>query len=95
MVLPVGRGVLAGGALVVLDVASAHGGARVYIFKPGEDVRGAAADGVGHHVEAAAMAHGKNDPGDAAGGRDFKGAVEVRDEDGQAFEREAFGAEVA
>ena len=80
---------------MVLDVAAAEDAARVDVFELGEDLGGGAADGVGHDVEAAAMAHGDDgavDAGWSCGGEDL---VEEWDEDGEAFEREALGAEVA
>ena len=57
MTSPFGRAVLAGCADVVLHVAAAHGAARIDVLELGEDLGGRAADGVGHHVQAAAMAH--------------------------------------
>ena len=58
--LAVGGAELAGGAHVVLDVAAAEGGCGVDVFEVGEDFAGLAADGVGHDVEAAAVAHGED-----------------------------------
>ena len=81
-----GRGVLAGGAHVVLDVAAAEDGARIDVFKLGEDFGGRTADGVGHDVEAAAMRHGEERAGDSGGGCGSEDLVEKRNEDGEAFE---------
>ena len=93
--MAVGGGVVAGGAHVVLDVAAAEDGARVDVFELGEDLGGRAADGVGHDVEAAAVAHGEDGARDAVVGGGGEELIEKRDEDGEAFEREALGAEVA
>lgn len=90
-----GRGVLAGGSHVVLDVAAAEDGARVDVFEFGEDLGGGAADGVGHDVEASAMRHGDDGAGDSGGRCGGEDLVEEWDEDGEAFEGEALGAEVA
>ncbi len=90
-----GRGVLAGGSGVVLDVAAAEDAARVDVFELGEDLGGRAADGVGHDVEASAMRHGDDGTRDSSwryGGKDL---IEKWDEDGETFEGEALGAEVA
>ena len=54
-----------------------------------------AADGVDHDVEAAAVAHGEDGAVDAEFGGGGEELVEERDEGGEAFEREALGAEVA
>ncbi len=93
--LAVGGGEVAGGAHVVLDVAAAHGGLGVDVFELGEDFLGLAADGVDHDVEAAAVAHGEDGARDAVLGSGGEELVEERDENGEAFEREALGAEVA
>ena len=90
-----GGAVGAGGSHVVFDVASAEGGAWVDVFELGEDLFGGAADGVGHDVEAAAVAHGEDGLGDAVGGALGEDGVEEGDEGGEAFEGEALGAEVA
>ncbi len=90
-----GRGVLAGGSGVVLDVAAAKDAAWVDVFELGEDLGGGAADGVGHDVEAAAMRHGEDRAGDARCRCGSEDLIEERDEDGEAFEGEALGAEIA
>ena len=90
-----GRGVVAGGSHVVLNVAAAEDGARVDVFEAGEDLGGRAADGVGHDVEAAAMRHGDDGAGDSGGRGCGEDLIEKRNEDSEAFEREALGAEVA
>jgi hypothetical protein len=87
--------VLAGGAKVILHVAAAQHAARVDIFELCEELGGRAADGVDHDVEASAMAHGEHGRLDAEGRARCQQLVEERDEDGEAFEREALGAEVA
>ena len=94
-VWPLGDGVLAGGAHVVLDVAAAQVLRGIDVFELGEDLGGRAADGVGHDVEAAAMAHGEDGARDAVVGGGGEDLIEERDEDGEAFEGEALGAEVA
>ncbi len=93
--LACGRFVFAGGSHVVLDVASAENAAGVDVFKLGEDLGGRAADGVGHDVEAAAMRHGYDGARYSGGGGGGEDLVEEWDEDGEAFEGEALGAEVA
>ncbi len=90
-----GGGEVAGGADVVLDVSAAEGGAGVDVFELGEDFRGVAADDVGHDVEAAAVAHAEDAGGDAGVGGGGEELVEKGDKGGEAFEREALGAEVA
>jgi hypothetical protein len=47
-------------SVVILDVASAHGGARVNILELGENLAGATVDGIDDDVEAAAMAHSED-----------------------------------
>ena len=69
--------------------------ARVDVFKLGEDLGGRAADGVRHDVEAAAMRHGDDRAGDSGGRSSGEDLIEKRNEDGEAFEGEALGAEVA
>ena len=91
----VGGGVFAGGAHVVLHVATAEGAAWVDVFKLGKDLGGGAADGVAHDVEAAAMRHGNEGAGDSGVGGCCEDLIEKWDEDGEAFEGEALGAEVA
>ncbi len=86
---------IAGGADVVFDVATAEGAAGIDVFELGEDVAGGAADGVDHDVEAAAVAHGEDGAADAEVGGGGEELVEEGDEDGEAFEGEALGAEVA
>ncbi len=93
--LAVGGGEVAGGAHVVLDVAAAHGGLGRDVFELREDLFGLAADGVDHDVEAAAVAHGEDGAIDAVLGGGGEELVEKRDEDGEAFEGEALGAEIA
>ncbi len=93
--LAVGGGEVAGGAHVVLDVTATHGGLGINVFELGEDFFGRAADGVDHDVEAAAVAHGEDGAGDAVLGSGGEELVEEWDEDGEAFEGEALGAEVA
>ena len=91
----IGGVVLAGGADVVFDVAAAEDAARVDIFKFREDLGRQAADGVGHDVETPAVAHAEDGAGDSVGGAGVEHLIEKGDEDGEAFEREALGAEVA
>ncbi len=91
-----GEGVkAAGGADVVFDVSAAEGGARVDVLELGEDLGGGPADDVGHDVEAAAMAHAEDAGGGAVVGGGGEELIEKGDEGGEAFEREALGAEVA
>ena len=79
---------------MVLDVTAPQDAAWVGIFELGKDVGGRLADGVGHHVQASAMAH--PDHGllcpEAAGV--VQDLVEKGDEDSDAFERETLGAEI-
>ncbi len=93
--LAVGGGEVASGAHVVLDVAAAHGGLGVDVLELGEDFFGLAADGVDHDVEAAAVAHREDGTPNAVVGGGGEELVEERDEDGEPFQREALGAEVA
>src|ERR1700737_3212982 len=90
-----GGGVFAGGSHVVLHIAAAEGAAWVDVFKLREDLGWSAADGVGHDVEAAAVRHcdeGAGYSGCGGGGEDL---IEKWNEDGEAFERESLGAEIA
>jgi hypothetical protein len=89
-----GRGVVAGRAYMVLDVAAAEDAARVDVFEFGEDLCGRAADGVGHDVEAAAVRHGEERTGYSGSGGSGEDLIEKRDEDGEAFKRKSFGAEI-
>jgi hypothetical protein len=92
---PVGGMEFAGGSHVVLDVATTQHAAGVDIFEACEDLCRRTADDVGHHVQAAAVAHGQDrcvDPEGRAGGED---GVEKGDESREAFEWETLGAEVA
>jgi len=89
-----GRGEVAGGAGVVLHVAAAHGAARVHILKLGEDLMRSAADGVDHHVEPTAMAHGEDRAVDAILRRGGEELVEEGNQNGESLQREAFGAEI-
>ena len=91
----VGRAELTSGAHVVLDIAAAEDAARVDILETSEDFGGRAADGVGHYVQAAAMAHSKDCRVDAEGRAECEHCIEERDQDGEALERKALGAEVA
>jgi len=91
----VGRAVLSGCAHVVFHVAAAEDAARVDVLEAGEDLAGRAPDGVGHDVEAAAVAHRKHRGVDAERGAGREDAVEEGNQDGEAFKREALGAEVA
>src|SRR5882757_7901332 len=93
--LAVGRGVFAGGSHVVFHVAAAEGAARVDVLEFCEDLGWGAADGVGHDVETAAMRHGEEGAGYSGCGRGSEYLVEKWDEDGEAFEREPLGAEIA
>ncbi len=86
---------VAGGAGVVFDVASSEGGAGVNVFELGKDVAGGSVDGVDHNVEAAAVAHGEDRAVDAELGCGGEELVKERDQDGEALEGEALGAEVA
>ena len=86
---------LASGAHVILDVAAAHGGARVDIFEFGEDLKRVTADRVGHDVEPAAVAHGKERTRYAVFGSRGEELIEEGNERREAFERETLGAEVA
>ena len=90
----IGRGVVAGCAHVVFHVASAENAARVDIFKAREDIRGGAADGVCHHVEAAAMAHGEHGGVGAERRGGVEECVEKRNEDGEAFQGKTLRPEI-
>ena len=85
----------AGGSHVVLHVAAAEDAARVDVFELGEDVGGGFAEGVDHHVEASAMAHAQDGALRAELGGAVEQLVEEGDEGGDAFQREALGAEIA
>ena len=52
------RGVDARSADVILHVACAEHAAGIHVFEAGDDLMRGLAGDVGHHVQAAAMAHG-------------------------------------
>ena len=89
------RDVFAGGAHVVLHVAAAEDAARVDVFEAGEDFLRRTLREVGHDVEAAAMAHAHDEFDGAERGGGVEHLIKERDQGGDAFEREALGAEVA
>ncbi len=93
--LAVGGDEIAGRAGVILYVATSHGAAWIDVFELGEDFFGGAVDGVDHDVEAAAVAHGEDGAVDAVFGGGGEELIEKGNEDGEAFEGEALGAEIA
>ena len=86
---------LAGSADVVFHVAAAQDAARVGIFELGKDVGGRLTEGVRHHVQASAMAHPHDGLLRAKVGGVVQNLVQKGNQDGDAFEREALGAEIA
>ena len=96
----VGQLVGALGAVVVLDVAGAalrdrgHGLDRGRALELAEDRLVRAADGVGEHVEPAAVGHPDHDLARAVGGRELDHLVEHRDGHVQALDRELLLAQV-
>ncbi len=90
-----GGGVKAGRTNVILHVARAQDAPRVHVFKSGDHFVRGLASRVGHDVEAAAMTHGHYAFDGAMFADNFEHGVEQRDQRGDAFERKAFGAEVA
>ncbi len=89
------RFVFAGRAHVILHVARAENAARVDVFESGKDFLGGPLGHVGDDVEAAAVAHAHDELDRAALGGGVENFVDERDEGGNAFEREAFAAEIA
>ena len=86
---------LAGGADVIFHVATAEDAARIGIFELGKDVGGRFAEGVRHHVQASTMAHAHDGFFGAKVGSVVEHFIQKRDQDGDPFEREALGAEIA
>ena len=86
--------VFAGGAHVVLHVAGAENAARIDVFESSEDFLGRTFGHVGDDVEAAAMAHAHDELDRAEPGAGVENFVDQRDQGGDAFEREAFAAEI-
>ncbi len=80
---------------VVFDVATAEDAAWVGVFEFGKDVGGRFAEGVGHHVQASAMAHAHDRFFGAEVGGVVQYFIQKWDQYGYAFEREALGAEIA
>ena len=92
---PSSRGVDARCADVILHVACAEHAAGIHVFEAGDDlVRGLAGD-VGHHVQAAAVAHGHHGIDATQIARAIEDGIEQRDERGVAFEGETLAAQVA
>ena len=86
---------LAGGADVIFHVASAQDAARVRIFELGKDIGGGFTEGVRHHVQASAMAHAHHGLLCAIVGGVVQHFIQKGNQDGDTFEREALGAEIA
>jgi len=90
-----GSRVGAGGANVIFDVASAKHAAGIDILKARDNLVHGLAGDVGHHVKAAAVAHGHDGIDSAGIARGIEDGIEKRDERGVAFEGETLAAEIA
>ena len=82
-------------AHVIFHVARAENAARVDVFKTCDHFVRRLARGVDHYVQAAAMTHGHDGFDGATLGGGVQDGIEQRDQRGDAFQGEAFGAEIA
>ena len=88
-------GVCPGGADVIFDVARAEHAAGIDIFKTRDDFEGWLTGDVGHHAEAAAVAHSHDGFKAAKFARGIENGIEQRNERRVAFQGKSFGAEIA
>ncbi len=92
--LAVSGDVGSGGADVIFHVAGAQDAARIDVFKASDDFMRHLARRVNHYVQAAAVAHSHNRGFRAMLAGLIENRIEQRNQCGDTFEREAFGAEV-
>src|SRR3984957_4800381 len=87
--------ILAGRAHVIFHVTGTQNAARVDVFESSKDLLGNALGNVGNPIQAATMTHPHHKFSCAETRTGFEKFVHERDERGDAFEGEAFAAEIA